>query len=177
MEIDVALPSCTGTPRLIREQHRIQSSWQSTVCGPLSLQLQWQHHQTGQSSGREPVQTCYSSHDAHYLKICSTFLHPNWVNISMRKYCITLWFSIMWGNFVPTAAHHVHLSFGAGEHRDRHRHDNTDSQRQIRPIYDCKLQSSLPPVISHQCGVKTGPEHPQEQHSCEEERKGGYSCA
>lgn len=75
-------------------------------------------------------------------------------------------------NLVPTAAHHVHLSFGVGEHRNRHRHDNTDGQRQISPIYHSELQFSLPPVM-HQCRVKTGPEHPQKQCSCVKERKGG----
>lgn len=133
--------------------------------------------------------TWYSSWCVHYLKnwilTKSTWngsSQPIILSWCVRFQSIMLWlFSTLWGNLLrgnvlTTVAHHVHLSFGAGEHRNRHRHDNTDGQRQIRPIYHSEFQFFLPP-LRHQCRVKTGPEHPQKQCSCEKERKGGSSHA
>lgn len=70
--MDVAWPSCTGIPGLIRERHRSQSSLRSMARGLPSWQHQWQHHQTGQSSGYEPVK-----HDAlHDVSLSSQVHNP-----------------------------------------------------------------------------------------------------
>ncbi len=145
VEIDVALPSCTGTPRLIREQHRnpivmaIHGVWTAVIATPMAT--------PPDRAELLDVNLCrHATHlmMPHYLKICSTFLHPNRVNISMRKYCITFMvFYLCEGILFLQPLTMFIFPLELVEHRDRHRHDNTDSQRQIRPIYDCKLQSSL----------------------------------